>query len=162
MRCKSVLMGLLLVCVTMVGAVTLTLVPATAQAGTDIDLLCPTTIVPGAKLNLGLGLKKESGASFATHFTKTALAIHVGNMSIIGPSVVPINVTLTDSEPVDTCPDSDPSTSCPYYFATQTITNYFSTSMGRATRGTIISVGVAILDSSNKPTAKDWCNIEVL
>lgn len=162
MRYKNLLMELLLVCMVVVGSVTLMLIPGTAHAGRelDIDLLCPTTIIPGATLTLGLTLEKESDEPFSTTFTKTALAFHVGNMSIIGPTAVPIAVTLTDVTPAVTpCGGLDPD--C-IYWDDASIPTYFSTVPRKLTRGTFIGVGVAVMDSTNNPLTEDHCIIEVL
>lgn len=80
MRCKSSLIGLLLVCVMTVGVLTLALTPATAYA-LDVSPICPPTWSVGTMLNLGLTLEKESTSPFSTTITKTAVAIHTGNLS---------------------------------------------------------------------------------
>lgn len=161
MRCKNFLMRLLCVGMVMIGTVTLTLMPGTAHAGLDIDLLCPTTIVPGTALNLGLALEKESSAPFSTTFTKTALAIYIGNSSIVGPAAVPIAVTLTAATPIST-PCGGPLEPACIYWDDASIPTYFSTVPKKLTRGTFIGVGVAVMDSTNNPLTEDHCIIEVL
>lgn len=160
MHFKSLLIKSLFACVAVVGTLMLALIPATAYAGLDVTLICPATIVSGARLNLGLTLHKVSGDQFSTTFTKTALAIHVGDLRIIGPSAIPISVTLADAVPDPTPCGGSGESSCTYW-DTETITNYVSTVLPRLQRGTFISVGVAVMDGSNKPIEDDWCNIEV-
>lgn len=146
MRCKNMLMGLLLACVVMIGTVALTLVPAIVNAeDVDVELSCPTTITPGATLNIGLTLENEASAPMT--IAKSAVAFHVGNMSIIGPSVIPLSLTLAAE---GTLGD------------TATIPNYLSTQVRRLSRGTFLGVGVAVMESDNTPIGKGWCIIEVL
>lgn len=145
-HCKSLLTGVLLVCTVMIGAMTLMLIPGTANA-TDVDvtLTCPTTITPGATLNLGLTL--ENGSAGSVTIAKSAIAFHVGNMSIIGPSVAPLSLTLAaEGDPGDTA----------------TIPNYFSTVFRRASKGTFLGVGVAVMEGDNTPIGQGHCIIEVL
>lgn len=159
MRCKSSLTGLLRVCVMTVGALTLALTAATAYADLDVTLICPPTFTVGTMLNLGLTLEKEQDEPFSTTITKTAVAIHTGNLSISGPFAVPVSVTLADNTP-DLTPCGGLGQPECTYSATATIPNYLSMPLRRVSRGTFISVGVAVLNSANKPISEGWCNIE--
>lgn len=145
MRRKNLLMELLLVCIMMIGTAALTLVPAIAHAeDVDVELFCPTTIAPGARLNLGLTL--ENGSSDPVTIAKSAVAFHMGNMNIIGPSVIPLSLTLAAE---GTSGD------------TATIPNYLSTQVRQLSRGTFLGVGVAVMESDNTPIGKGHCIIEV-
>lgn len=159
-HCKNLLPGLLLVCTVMVGALTLALFPATAHAGMKATLSCPITSTPGAMVNLGLTLTKEKHSPFSTTITKTAVAIHLGNLHIIGPITIPISVTLADDTPDNPPCGGLGEPSC-IYQATATIPNYLSAPFPQVSRGTLSSLGVAVMDDANKPIAEGWCNIEV-
>lgn len=141
MRYKRSPIELLLVCVVMVGALMLTLIPTTAHArDVKTTVSCPATITNGGALNLSLTLQNTSSDSVA--IAKSAVAIHLGNLRITGPSVVPLSLNLLAGETV-------------------TIPNYLSTPFPRSSRGTFSSVGVAVIDGANKLISEGWCNIEV-
>lgn len=150
MRSKSSLIGLLLGYVVTVGALTLALLPATAYADLNVIPICPSTWNAGTTLHLGLTLEKGSTSPFSTTITKTAVAIHKGNLSISGPFAVPINVIL----------ESGICDGCSSFYDSETISNYLSMPLRKISRGTFISVGVAVLNSANKPISEGWCNIE--
>jgi hypothetical protein len=125
---------------------TVTLISETANAkDIDVTLSCPTTITPNATLNLGLTLENES--SDPVTIAKSAIAFQVSNLSIIGPSVVPLSLTLAaGGAPGDTA----------------AIPAYFSTTIRRLKSGTFLGVGVAVMKSDNTPMAEGHCIIEVL
>jgi len=142
MRCKNLLIELLLVCVVMVGALTLTLIPTTAHAkDIKVTVFCPTTITPGQVVNLSLMLQNTSSASVT--IAKSTIAAHLANLDIVGPFVIPLSLTLLPGE-------------------TRSIPDYLSTPFPPAPQGTFSSLGVAVINSVNKPISGGWCNIEIL
>jgi hypothetical protein len=131
----------LLICMVMVGAVTLTLVPVAAYArAIKVTLSCPQTITPGDTIQLGLTLENTSSNSKA--IAKSAVAVHLGHLSVVGPFSIPLALTLLPGE-------------------TKSIPNYIVVPFPPAPSLTFTSVGVALLDSTNKPIAEGWCNIEI-
>lgn len=140
-RCKSLLRGLLLVCTVIVGALTLTLHPATVHAKTKVTLSCPATITPGAMLNLGLTLENTSATNSVT-IAKSTVSAHLGNLNIIGPFAVPLSLTLLPGQTW-----SNPA--------------YLAATFPSAPHGIFSSLGVAVLDGANKPISGGYCIIEI-
>lgn len=141
-RARNSLMGLLLVCTVMVGALTVTLYPATAHAKTKVTLSCPATITPGAMLNLGLTLENTS-ATNSVIIAKSTVSAHLGNLTIIGPFAVPLSLTLLPGQ-------------------TWSNPTFLSVTSPPAPHGIFGSLGVAVLDGANKPISGGYCNIEFL
>jgi hypothetical protein len=140
-HCKSLPVKLLLICVMIVGTAVLTLIPMAAHArAIKVTLSCPQTVTPGDIIQLGLTLENTSSNSKA--IAKSAIAAHLGHMTIIGPYSIPLSLTLSPNETVS-------------------IPNYLVVPFPSAPSTTFSSLGVSLLDSANKPIAEGWCNIEI-
>jgi len=114
--------------------------------GIGVTLACPGTITPGGMLNISLTLRNRSVVVPAA-VAKSAVAAHLGNLDVIGPFVIPLARTLAPGETV-------------------TIPNYLSVPFPNAPRGTFSSLGVTVMDSTNRPIRGDHtsggaCIIEV-
>lgn len=104
----------------------------------DVTLECPTTITPGGTLNIKLNL-----ASFAdTTIAKSGLIIHLGNLDVRGPYVIPISVKLNPFERI----------------TTEYLTTKFPAD---APKGIFSNIGVGVYSANNRRLGQNYCLIEV-
>ena len=130
-----------------VGAVVLgglILIGGTAEAGDplEVELACSTSIpATGGPLSITLTMRNKTSAPKA--IATSALVVHVGNLNLLGPFLVPFSANLAP-------------------FATQVLP-YLSSPFpaGSASPGTFITVSVIVMDSANKPLGSNFCLIRI-
>jgi len=104
----------------------------------DVTLECPTSISPGSTLNIKLDLMSYTETTIA----KSGLIIHLGNLDVRGPYVIPISVKLN-----------------PYEHVT---TDYLTTNFpSDAPKGIFSNIGVGVFDANNKRIGQNYCLVEV-
>jgi len=121
-------------------------IPISLPASQDplsVELACPITI-PSSGGPLTITLTLTNRTSTARTIAKSALAVHLGNLNLMGPFIVPFTRTLAPR-------------------ATQVVP-YVSTTFpaGTAAAGTLVSIGVTMLDSGNKPIGSKACLVQIL
>lgn len=104
----------------------------------DVTLECPTSISPGGTLNIKLNLVSYADTTIA----KSGLIIHLGNLDVRGPYVIPISVKLNPFEHV----------------TTEYLTTKFPTD---APKGIFSNIGVGVYGANNKRLGQNYCLIEV-
>lgn len=130
-------LGLLLATVQLIGATT----AVAGQNDVQVKPLCPATVTRGGQLRVDFRLTNNlrSPVPIAT----SGFAVHLANLNVYGPFVVPLTVTLST-------------------FQTITRTGYIDVTFPSDTPGgTFASVGVFVLDSGNNSLGAGGCLIRV-
>jgi hypothetical protein len=65
---------------------------ATARASVHVDAVCPNTAIRGA--TVGVTLQVDNRDTIPVVINRGLLAIHLGNLSVIGPTPFTLSVTL--------------------------------------------------------------------
>ena len=124
----------------------LLLVPGASEAADPIavDVTCPVTIASaGGPLTISLNLRNRTAQT--RNIAKSAIGVHLGNLNLLGPFIVPLARTLAPR-------------------ATSVVNPYLATQFpgGAAPAGTLASVGVVVMDAANKPIGTGHCLVQVL
>ena len=117
-------------------------IPRAAESVT-VELTCPSTIPSGGgPLTITLTLKNRTSVSKT--IARSALAVHLANLNLLGPFIVPLSTTLAPH-------------------ATQVVP-YVATNFpaGAASGGILATIGVAVLDGANNPLGGNYCLVRVL
>ncbi len=133
--------------VSIVGVVVLgglILIGGTAEARDplEVELACSTTIpATGGPLNITLTTRNRTSTPKA--IATSGLTMHLGSLNLMGPFVVPLIVDLAP-------------------FATAVVP-YISTPFpaGAASPDTLVTVGVVVMDSANKPLGSNFCLVRI-
>ena len=115
---------------------------AEARETIEITPACPTTIAAtGGPLNITLTLRNRT--NIARTIATSAVAVHLGNLNLLGPFIVPLARTLSPFQTV--------------------VVPYLATQFpaGLASPGTLLSFGVMALDTANERMGGGQCLIRV-
>jgi hypothetical protein len=120
-------------------------IPGSARAAesVSVEMACPLTLPSsGGPLTITLTLRNRT--SVAKTVVASALAVHLANLNVLGPFVVPVSVTLPPH-------------------GTQVVP-YVSTNFpgGLAAPGILASIGVGLLDGANSPLGGNFCLVRIL
>ena len=139
-----------------------------------VEPQCPSTITPGANLKIELKLTNPSqtvtqlwsGGSFVIstgktfNIAKTGLLVHLGNLNVLGPYVIPLKLSLDPQLPYT----YDPSKGYipPPEEQSVTTTGYLNVAFpSNAVRGTFTHIGIQLFDEANKSLGLGACIIQV-
>jgi len=116
--------------------------PAEARDPIEVTLACPTTILStGGSLNITLTAKNRTSSPKA--IAAGALAVHIGNLNLLGPFVIPLTLNLGPSATA--------------------VVPFFSSPVpaGTAPPGILVTVGVFVMDSANQPIGSNYCLVRI-
>ncbi len=106
-----------------------------------VAIPCPTSTYLGDPLNIELALTNTTSSPIS--IAKTGILATLGNLNIIGPFVIPYQVTIPASQEIIT-------------------SGYLHTTFPKnAVRGMFSSIGIAVLDQDNKIQGVGGCLIQV-